>query len=128
MKQAPVWTSVAIVLGLATMLAGPPLVAQLLPTSAVWTDADAEAYTRAATDLHGAAAGHSHAHGAGENHRHAPVSPDDPGLIAAEEAFRTQQARRDGASARRGWLAWGVRMLGVLVAGAGVAGYLAAKR
>jgi|GEM_PF-5850426 hypothetical protein len=125
--QLPPWTSIALVVGLILMLAGPTMVALLLPTSSVWTNEDAEKLTKAGADLHSAIHAHdahdrgqaAHGEGASEN----PL----PDLAAAQREYETQLGRLDASRSRQGWLEFGARLLGVVVAACGIAGYVMAR-
>jgi hypothetical protein len=122
----PVWTIVAMAIGLALMLLGPLLVGTL-PAQAVWSDESAREYQKAASDLHEATYGAGHSHEAGRAHVHKTPAPDDPTVLAARAAFAEQETRLNAARARPFWLEVAVRALGAIVAAVGVGGYFRAK-
>ncbi|MDX1946860.1 MAG: hypothetical protein SFU86_15770 [Pirellulaceae bacterium] len=117
--------AVAAIVGLAVMFFG-PLAFDTLPPQTVWTDEDAQAYSKAGADLHSATYGANHTHEPG--HKHAIPAADDPALVAAREAFQVQAARLHKAQSRQVWMKWGIRVVGILLAGGGVVGYLLAQR
>src|SRR4030095_836588 len=121
--QPPPWTSIALVVGLVLMLAGPTMVAMLLPTSSVWTNDDAEKLTRASANLHAAI----HAHGEAAHGQGASEGPLTD-LAAAQREYETQERRLDASRSRQGWLEFGARLLGVGVAACGIGGYIMARR
>jgi hypothetical protein len=100
-----------------------PLCLGVLPTQAVWTDAQAEAYTKAGNDLH--AASHSHSSGGGHSQG---SQADAAALEAAKKAYEAQRAKLEAAQSRGGWLKWGLRILGAAICAAGVWGYWKAKQ
>ncbi|MCI0357442.1 MAG: hypothetical protein L0211_03030 [Planctomycetaceae bacterium] len=125
--QPPPWTSIALLVGLVLMLAGPLAVSLLLPTSAVWTNEDADKLSQASANLHAAI----HAHG---GHDHGPAHPAGasesslPALAAAQREYDAQQSRLEASRSRQGWLESGARLLGVVIAACGIAGYIMARR
>lgn len=114
------WPIPLLVVGVLLLLLA-PWVANLIPTSAVWSDEDARQYTRASAELHAASHGagqHNHAHATGEHHDRA----------TAQAAFDAIQARRDRAGR---WPVLVKRLLqatGIAVCGIGVWGYLRGRR
>jgi hypothetical protein len=126
--QPPPWTSIALVFGLVLMLAGPTMVALLLPTASVWTNEDAEKLSKASANLHAAIHAHG-AHGHGQA-AHGEGASENPllDLAAAQREYETQQHRLDASRSRQGWLEFGARLLGVLVAACGIAGYIIGRR
>jgi hypothetical protein len=116
MKQ-PILTVALLAGGLVLMFAGPLAVGWLLPETAVWTDQDAAALSQAGADLHAAMHTHGKEDHAGHEHSATP-------LAAAESAYSAQQQRLDASRAQRGWLLFGVRAFGVVLALAGLCGYL----
>lgn len=130
--KPPLWTSLALVAGLLLMLLGPLAVSLWLPVEAVWTNADAEKWSQASANLHAAIHAQTHAH----NHDNDQVAhgkvehrdKDMPDLATAQAEFNAQQARKDASLARPQWLGFASRVLGVLLAAAGVGGYFLANR
>jgi hypothetical protein len=130
--KPPLWTSLALVTGLLLMLLGPLAVSLWLPVEAVWTNADAEQWSQASANLHSAIHAHTHAHnqddGQGTHGKVEPGDKDMPDLAAAQKEFDAQQARKDASLARPQWLGLASRLLGVLLAAAGIGGYFLASR
>jgi len=127
--KPPLWTSLALVVGLLLVVAGPLTVWLFLPAQAVWTNADAEKLSQAGANLHAAihaSLPHKHAAGAAGT----PDGHDQPTaeLAAARAEYDRQQARLTGSLARRDWLSYGSTILGALLASAGIAGYFLARR
>lgn len=122
------WTTAALAVGVVLMLIGPLLVSLALPLDAQWTDDDARAYSQASADLHAAghAQAHRHEHPGQTNHEHAQLEP--PVAETAQAAFDRQKARLDAAERRHGWLQLAARGVGVLLAAAGIGGYLLNRR
>jgi hypothetical protein len=117
----PPLTVALLVAGLAAMFAGPWLVSMLLPPAALWTEADQQALTKARAEMHAATDGP----GVSKNHadyKHEPGAAPD--FAQAKAAYERQQARHDAAQSRSTWLMYAVRGLGILLAAAGVAGFL----
>ena len=134
MKPAT-WSIPAIVMGLALAFLGPIVAGWIVPVESLWSDTDAAAKSKAAAELHAALhdhAGHSHpGHKHTEHTRAGEVqeaAADTDRLVAAQAEVDRQQARLDGVIASHGWLLFAVRMLGVLIAGAGVAGTIVARQ
>ena len=118
-------TVVLLVAGLAAMFAGPWLVGLLLPPAALWTEADQQALTKARADMHAATDGP----GDSKSHAEPQHQPGDAlDFSQAKSAYEQQQARYDASQSRRTWLMYGARVLGILVAAAGVAGFLLQRR
>lgn len=120
--NAPAWTAPALLLGVVLMIAP-----WFLPAAPTWSDADAKPRDEAWANLHAAIDRHSpegDAH-AGHTHREPGESPD---FKTAKAAYDAQQARFDAAVARPKWIAFGLRTIGVLLASAGVMGYLHSRR
>jgi hypothetical protein len=124
MKPAT-WSIPAIVMGLVLAFLGPVVAGWIVPVESVWSDTDAEAKSKAAAELHAALHDHS-----GHNHaghvQEAATGHDR--LAAAQAEVDRQQARLDGVVANHGWMLFALRMLGVLIAGAGVAGAIVARQ
>lgn len=131
--KPPIWTSLALVAGLLLMLLGPLAVSLWLPIETVWTNDDAEKWSQASAKLHAAIhahSPHSHSHDNGQV-AHGKLDHSDkpmPDLAAAQAEFNAQQVRKDASLSRPGWLGQALRILGVLLAAAGVGGYFLASR
>jgi hypothetical protein len=135
MKPA-IWSVPAIVMGLALAFLGPIVAGWIVPVESLWSDADAGATSKAAAELHAALhdhAGHNHV---GHNHAghegsgaqlHEAATGQDRLATAQAESDR-QTARLDDVIARHGWMLLAVRVLGMLLAGAGVAGAIVARQ
>ena len=123
MNTAPAWTIAALSVGIAVMLVA-PLCVSLLPTQAVWTDEQAEAFTKAGNDLH--AASHSHSQSTGASHSHG--QPDAASFEAAKRAYEAQRAKLEAAQSRGGWLKWTLRLFGAAICAVGVWGYWRARQ
>jgi hypothetical protein len=131
--KPPLWTALALVVGLLLMLLGPLAVSLFLPTQATWTNEDAEKLIQASANLHAANhahGSHSHVHGNGQVATGMAEHHDQPTaeLAAAQKDYDTQQARLETSRSRQNWLVHGSRFLGVLLAAAGIAGYFLAQR
>lgn len=124
MKSQPLWPTCLMVLGIPLMLLGPLMVGWLVPATAVWSEEEALALTKAGADLHaamhaeGASGKHSHGHGAPSEHE-----PASQPLATAEATYQAQHGRLESSRARRNWLLLGTRGLGVVLALAGVIGF-----
>lgn len=130
MKPA-IWSVPAILMGLVVAFLGPVVVGWMVPVESLWTEADAVAKSQAAAELHTALhdhAGHDHAgQGSGGAHVHETAAGQDRASLAQAEYDR-QDSRLKGVVARHGWMLFGVRIFGILLASAGVAGALAARQ
>ncbi len=118
------WPIAALVCGILLLIAGTWLPA-LMPSSAIWSDAEAAEYTRAAADLHSKSYEASHA-SAEHGHSHAGGTAAEK--AAAQAAFDTIQRRRDSAIGRQALMKYAIQGLGALIALAGIWGYIASKR
>jgi hypothetical protein len=129
MKPAT-WSIPAIVMGLVLAFLGPVVAGWIVPVESVWSDTDAEAKSKAAAELHAALHDHSGHNHAGHEHvgQVQEAAADTDRLVAAQAEVDRQQARLDGVVASHGWLMFAVRMLGVLIAGAGVVGTIFARQ
>jgi hypothetical protein len=99
------WPIAALAAGL-LLLASAPFLASFVPDRAVWTDADARAYTEAAADLHAKT-----------------FSPHDEARTAAQHHFDEMQSRLNAAQNRRNWPKYVALTAGALLTITGVAGY-----
>jgi hypothetical protein len=130
MKPA-IWSVPAIIMGLVVAFLGPVVIGWIVPVESMWSEADAVAKSQAAADLHAALhdhASHNHAaHGSGEAHVHETAAGPDRATVAQAEYDR-QETRLAGVVARHGWMLFGVRVFGILLASAGVAGAIAARQ
>lgn len=129
MKPAA-WSIPAIVMGLVLAFLGPVVTGWIVPVESLWSDADAEAKSKAAAELHAALHDHSSHHHAGHSHvgRVQEAAAGHDRLATAQAEVDRQKARLDGVVAGHGWMLFAVRMLGVLIAGAGVAGAIVARQ
>jgi hypothetical protein len=109
----PRWTFPVLLAGLALALAGPWLVGILVPEQVVWSNQQADELNKARAGMHGSL------HENGLHHERASTT---------EETFNRHDAGREAALSRRGWLIMGARILGIVLAGVGVAGYLVGRR
>jgi hypothetical protein len=116
--NAPAWTAPALLMGVALMIAP-----WFLPDAPAWTDADAKAREQTWANLHAAIDRQSPDH-----EGHSPVVSEPRDFATAKAAHDAQQARFDAAVARPKWIAFGLRTIGVLLAGAGVVSYLNRRR
>jgi hypothetical protein len=118
MNQSPVAAG-AMIVGLLMMFAG-YWSESALPTSATWTDQQAEEFQKASVVMHGASYGKSHDHS--KEHSHDGPEPDrsSPEYLAAKAAFDKTRADRDRAEARRSWIKYGIIFTGVLISGVGI--------
>jgi hypothetical protein len=131
--KPPLWTSLALVLGLALMLAGPLAVTYVLPLETLWTDADAQRLSRASAKLHAAIQASLAQH---ESHDHQDVAAGKldasaepvPDLAVAQREYDQEQARLDRALAWRNWLWYGASVAGAALASIGVAGHFLARQ
>ncbi len=127
MSDAPAWTIALLGLGIFGMLLGPAIVGWLVPETAVWTEEDAVALSHAGADLH--AAMHAHSDEASHNHaEHAEHTHASTPLAKAQAAYDAQQQKLDTSRSRRGWLKFGARGLGVVLALAGLAGIVLRRK
>ena len=131
--KPPLWTSLLLVAGLLLMLVGPFAVSYLLPTEAIWTNEDADKLSQASANLHAAihvSLSHDHNHDRGHVAAGKPERSDQPipELAAAQAEYDRQQARLTVSISRRDWLWYGAPILGALIASAGIAGHLLARR
>lgn len=123
MNSSP-WPVPLLVLGVGLLVAAPWL-AELLPAQAVWSDADAREFGRAAAAYHSAAHKHSAAHDRSHTHAahvHAAsaAEPANSQLAAAKAEFDRQQTRLDNARARLQFWKIGLQAAGILLAGSGI--------
>jgi hypothetical protein len=122
--NSPAWTAPALLLGIALMVAP-----WFLPAAPAWTDADAKVREQTWANLHAAIDRQSPAR---EGDSHAGHAHSESGEFAdfatAKAAHDAQQARFEAAVARPKWIAFGLRTIGVLLAGAGVVGYVNSRR
>ena len=122
--NAPVWTAPTLLLGIGLMVAP-----WFLPAAPAWTDADAKAREQTWANLHAAIDRQSPARQGdlqtGHTHSATRESAD---FATAKAAHDAQQARFEAAVARPKWIAFGLRTIGVLLAGAGVVGYVNSRR
>jgi len=131
--KPPLWTALALIVGLLLMLLGPLAVSLFLPAQAIWTNEDAEKWSQASANLHAAVhahGSHGHDHSSGQA-AHGPTEHHDPPtaeLAAALKDYEAQQARLETSRSRQNWLVHGSRILGVLLAAAGIAGFFRANR
>jgi len=134
MKQLP---GVLLIAGLVALLLGPSLVSWILPPTALWTDQDAQALNQASADYHAAMHNHAGPDHAGPDHAgdhshaghdHSAAGTASSSAASADEAYKAQQARRDASIARHGWLRIAVRVLGVLLIGAGFVFYVLGRQ
>lgn len=122
--NAPAWTAPALLLGVVLMIAP-----WFLPAAPAWTDADAKAREQTWANLHAAidrqSPGHEGDAHAGHNHGETGETQD---FATAKAAHDAQQTRFEAAVARPKWIAFALRAIGVLLAVAGVAGYVNSRR
>ena len=126
--KSPMWTSLAMVTGLALMFVGPLAISFLLPAEALWTDADAQRLGQAGANFHAAihaSEPHGHAHSPGKS---AAGSERLSDLAAAQREFDEAQAQLNRSRSRQNWLRYGASILGALVAAVGVAGHFLVGR
>jgi hypothetical protein len=129
--KPPLWTSLALVVGLLLMIGGPLTVWLCAPAHGGWTNADAQQWGQASANLHAAlhaSLPHDHNHAAGA--AGTPDGHDQPAaeLAAAQAEYDRQDARRAASLARRDWLWYGSTILGALLASAGIAGHFFTRR
>jgi hypothetical protein len=99
------WPAAVLVAGV-LLLAASPLLPRLVPTRAVWTDADAQAYNAAATDLHAKT-----------------FARQDDARTAAQRNFDQMQARLRAARSQQNWPKYAALTAGVLLIVVGIAQY-----
>jgi hypothetical protein len=127
MKQPPAWTIGLMMTGLAITFLGPVVVGWLVPPQAVWSEEDAAAWSKAGAELHSAI----HTHGKDDQHDHGDATHAESTNVSLENAqsnFDLQQQRLKSSQSRRSWLLLGARALGVVLAIAGVAGFIANRQ
>lgn len=92
-----------------------------VPTTAVWTDQQAEVYQKASTRLHSASfgAGHSHDKDHGHSHDAGDVSKSKE-YIEAKAEFERIQGDLDRSRTRQSWIKYAIIGLGVVIASSGV--------
>jgi|GEM_PF-5396807 len=103
-----------------------PWSANLIPTSAVWSDEDAREYTRASADLH-AKSYEASQHGSG-HHGHSHTGGTKSEKAAAKAAFDAIQGRRDRAGLLPKLLRYSLQAVGLAACAAGIWGYLKGRR
>lgn len=106
-------------MGLGIILVG-PLILGALPTGAYWTDADEEAFQKAATDLHAASYGGVHDHTQPHVHEAPSDRQGQDALEHARQEYQRQESRLKRSQSSRDWMVIGLRGLGALVAAGGV--------
>jgi hypothetical protein len=117
MKSSP-WAVPLLVLGIVLLVVANWLAA-LLPDSAVWSDADAREFGKAAAEFHSAA--HNRAHNQrGHIQPTSTAEGHSAEYTAAKAEFDKQQARLDGARSRVSFWKYGLQGVGVLLIGAGI--------
>lgn len=129
MSDAPAWTIALLALGIVGMILGPAIAGWLVPETAVWTEADAVELSRASAELH--AAMHAHSDQASHHHaEHSDISHSHSSapLAQAQAAYDAQQQKLAASRLRRGWLMFGARGLGVVLAIAGLAGIVLRRK
>jgi hypothetical protein len=121
------WPIPTIVAGIALLLGG-PLLASLAPTQSYWTNADQAQYQKAAADFH-ASTFQLPQHTSAKN---TPPAYDPLAAKtryeAAKVAYDTQHARLRAARTRPAWLAWILRLSGILLTALGLYGHFTASQ
>jgi hypothetical protein len=108
----------AMVVGLVLMLVGNWFQVEL-PVSAVWTNEQAQEYSKASADLHAAGYGAGHSHDQAHSHD-AEELKKSAQYIAAAAAFDKVKADLNRAHSRQAWFKYGLIILGVMFATAGI--------
>jgi hypothetical protein len=122
--NAPAWTAPALLLGIVLMIAP-----WFLPAAPEWTDADAKAREQTWANLHAAIDRQSPARQGDSPAGHAhSATGESSDFATAKAAHDAQQARFEAAVARPKWIAFGLRTIGVLLAAAGVLGFVNGRR
>lgn len=118
MNQSPV-AAILMLIGLLLMFLG-YMSESALPTSAVWTDQQAEAFQKASATMHGANYGKAHDHS--KEHSHDGPAPDrsSPEYLQAKADFDKSRIELDRAVSRQAWIKYGIIFTGVLISGCGI--------
>jgi hypothetical protein len=123
MQDSPL-SAVAMIVGLVLIAAG-YFSPSLTPTSAVWTDKQAEEYGKTAATLHSASYGSGHDHSKDQSHDRDPHK--SPEYIAAKAAFDKNLQALESARSRQSWLKYSLIAAGVIIAGTGIVQVCLAK-
>lgn len=123
--EPALWPIPTLILGVVLLVLA-PWSPNLIPSSAVWSDEDAQEYTRASADLH-AKSYESHNHGSG-SHGHAHIGGTAEERAAAQAAFDAIQTRRDSAGRLPSAIKYALQAIGVAACAAGVWGYFKTRR
>jgi hypothetical protein len=116
MQDSPL-SAAAMIVGLVLIAAG-YFSPAMTPTSAVWTDEQAQEYGKAAASLHSASYGVDHDHSKGQAHTEDPQK--SPEYIAAKAQFEKSKTALDQARSRGSWIKYGLIFAGVALAGLGI--------
>ena len=116
----PLVSAGAMIVGLVLMAIG-NWYQVAVPTTAVWTDHQAEDYQKASTRFHSASFGAGHSHDKDHGHSHdAEDVTKSKEYVEAKAAFEKLQGDLDRSRTRQSWIKYAIIGLGVVIAGSGV--------